>query len=242
MVLTNIPKGIAYKLVLQANFGFSGNTPYRVVPYQSSQVTDASSKVISKDDGGFVALTNAPQYVSLGLLSVDLTATEMNADKIIVSVAHGTSVSNDATVSFTAVATIFTGSSSGSGISAADVWGYETRSLTSAPASAGVESQYVSEDIVRKASHRHYFEAIGLATITKAKISLDGNAFVASTHNPVAISGIAGCYYVDLDSHETNCFGLMIVAQDASDNAVYSAVLRPKIYNSKQGYRPVYAA
>lgn len=236
MVLTNIPKNQSFFIISAPDAYIAGGTQL----YPRSADMGSVIFKISKDGGAFSTSTNAATALANGIIKLILTADEMNADRIDI---YSSTLLADGTCAFST--TIFTGTSGGSNITAADVWAYATRTLSGVVSATipGIESQYVSEDIVRKASHRHYFEAIGLATITKAKLSLDGNAFVESTHAPVAISGITGCYYIDLEPNETNCFGLMIVAQDASDNAVYSAVLRPKIYlNGKQGFKPVYAA
>lgn len=83
-------------------------------PVPSSAKTSASfiSRLISKDDGAFNTTTNAPTEIGNGWYKITLTATEMNADKIILffRISGGTS---DQSI-------IYTGTSSsggGSGLS-----------------------------------------------------------------------------------------------------------------------------
>lgn len=90
---------------------------------------------ISKDGAQFVNCTNAASVItpdaggngwSRGWAKVILTADEMNADRIVIEFADETSAtSNPCVVIYT------TSSSGGGGATAAEVWDYATRTLTS---------------------------------------------------------------------------------------------------------------
>mgnify|MGYP001563449365 CR=1 FL=1 len=85
---------------------------------------------ISKDGGSFNDATNTAIYLGiLGIFSLILTADEMNADTILIRI--DASVDN--------CVQIKTSSGGGSSLTAADVWAYTTRTLTSAYDQAEVD-------------------------------------------------------------------------------------------------------
>ena len=125
MVFTNISKGEAFKLVLCSKVAFSSNTPYSIIPMNQANLDYAGKAKISKDGGAFGSVTNDSVYITPGCFSIQLTADEMNADRI--DIVYGTS--DYGHEKFATQATIFTGSVSG-GATAQEVWEYATRTIT----------------------------------------------------------------------------------------------------------------
>jgi hypothetical protein len=105
MVYNNIPKGQAFRL-----YAISEYTNDTCRPAGQSQL-DIGIHKISKDDGVFNNASNIPIFLFRTAWYIDLTADEMNAEKIVIY-----SCGYDKTMFvYRSIDTIFTGTSSGGG-------------------------------------------------------------------------------------------------------------------------------
>ena len=100
-------------------------------PTSDSVLTSFLTFDLYKDGVDSGALTNTPIIVSAneGIIKVNLTADEMNADVVMVAIDQNSS--NAATFRHIYMIYTTTSSGSGGGASAEDVWTYEDRELTS---------------------------------------------------------------------------------------------------------------
>lgn len=109
MIIQNMTKGTALNVVMHSSVAFSSATAYTIIPGSQNDL-DGGTAQISKDDGTFSSLTNSAVYIGPGIWSIQLTAEEMDADKI--DVVYHDNVGNK----FSGMVTIFTGTSGSSAI------------------------------------------------------------------------------------------------------------------------------
>lgn len=109
---------------------------------------------ISKDGGGFINTTNAPVSITTGRGYVDLTATEMNADVILIATSAYNGSNDSAAGACVCIEIYTTTGSGGSGITAQDVWEYATRGLTS---SVTVTGTVTTDNTTLLATIKKYF-------------------------------------------------------------------------------------
>ena len=148
MVYTNITKGATFKLLCSPSA-----TATDFAPSSQAHLTAATYK-ISHDCNSFVATTNKGVYYARAVFTLLLTATEMDADRIDIYISWNASGS-----SFAETVTIFTGSSSGSSLTAQDVWEYSTRTL-----SQGVDLSSTAISNIWTATTRSLSEAVDLSS------------------------------------------------------------------------------
>ena len=80
-VYNGLTKGVSYLLYM---FPTDDSTLYP----NGQEACNGFVGTISKDDGTFVSLTNGFTFITTGIMSVQLTANEMNADKIVIIARH----------------------------------------------------------------------------------------------------------------------------------------------------------
>jgi len=148
MVYTNITRGATFKLLCSPSATASDFTP------SSQGHLNAATYRISKDGGSFVATINKGVYCARAVFTLLLTATEMDADRIDIYISWDALGS-----SFAETVTIFTGSSSGSSLTAQDVWEYSTRTL-----SQGVDLSSTAISNIWTATTRSLSEAVDLSS------------------------------------------------------------------------------
>ena len=117
-----------------------------------SDITSGVTTTISKDGGTYVSTTNAAAHMSGGSWFVDLTATEMDADMVVVRFAGSGAITRSVTIKTETKIT-----SDLNDISATDVWAAATRTLTANtnlndPTAAAVATAVVGSTITELAS------------------------------------------------------------------------------------------
>jgi hypothetical protein len=225
MVYTGIDKGVAFKLICISSVAFTNVTSYFMVPSNQADLDAASYKLISKDDGAFVPLTNSPVFVAPGVFSIQLTADEMNANKIQVVFAHNANMEDK----FSSLDVIFTGSST---LTAQQVWEYAERTLTDAVSVNTGAPLTIITDCVRSNPYKLAIAVPTDSTPTSAVISKDGGDFVASGNSLVNILDTDGntgtsFWYLDLTRREMDANTVCVLIRNAQGVVLYTVVLKP---------------
>lgn len=117
LYISNVTKNQAYRLYLAADYT-KDSVGDGIYPDGQPNLTGASY-ILSKDDGEITGTTNKGVFIDKGFFYIDLTAEEMNADKIVLYIFRETS-------RFIASAIITTAPA----LTASDVWSYADREIT----------------------------------------------------------------------------------------------------------------